>query len=349
MIFGTIKMYSLVNFSLLLLIFHLRYVFPSSNLFDGMKSYGGSRNEKTKTNILQSKVEYLREQGSNCISNKNFKEATKYYSAILQLLAGQSGEESGNLRRRCGLTLAECELKSGNFYNAIMTCSEIIDESPNLDSTLTSDNNDPLFVNKAVSKAYYKRGIALEKANETALALSDYELALSLQPKNKKIQEKVKQYKLHIKLINETTGDIDNIGDYVEYISQQFPKRQLSQTEIKELTFKKSQKPIKTDHKLTISEPNTKFPGMFGGGNPLSGLLGAGGGGLADMAPLISSLTGIDSKIIMTLINIFQTFSNIISKINKFVKMIYSNIQLLLLSFTIVWFSFTLFKNFYQK
>ena len=77
----------------------------------------------------ESNVQLLRSTGHYYLRLKDYKGAAKYYSAILQLYEGIGGSESRDVRRRCCLTLAECEIKMGNFMHAISLCSEVIEEA----------------------------------------------------------------------------------------------------------------------------------------------------------------------------------------------------------------------------
>lgn len=95
------------------------------------KQLNGFRNHPRFPKDLLEKINQLREIGKDALKMKRFDDAIQYYSAILNLLEGISGDEAVDLRRRCGLTLAECELKTGNFYQAVARCSEVIDEASN--------------------------------------------------------------------------------------------------------------------------------------------------------------------------------------------------------------------------
>ena len=65
----------------------------------------------------------LRNAGKKYLISKQYETAAFCYSAALQVMEGIGGYESGELRRKCGLLLAECEIKNCNYYSAIARCS----------------------------------------------------------------------------------------------------------------------------------------------------------------------------------------------------------------------------------
>ena len=75
-------------------------------------------------------AETLRNIGKRYLSTRQYNKAATCYAAVLQVIEGVGGTESGELRRRCCLTLAECEIKTGNLYAAIARCTEVIEECP---------------------------------------------------------------------------------------------------------------------------------------------------------------------------------------------------------------------------
>jgi tetratricopeptide (TPR) repeat protein len=158
------------------------------------------------------KAEVLRSVGKTYLSSKQYSKAALCYSAVLQVVEGVGGVESGEIRQRCSLTLAECEIKLGNLYSAIARCSEVIDECPDLpvldaasiasdttgsdvESTSTSRQQVPTAdmekLTKCLSQARYRRGIALFRLEEPELALLDLQEALRMVPGDERIQERI--------------------------------------------------------------------------------------------------------------------------------------------------------------
>ena len=144
-------------------------------------------------NPLQN-AEILRCVGKTYLSSKQYSKAAICYAAVLQVIEGIGGIESGNIRQRCSITLAECEIKLGNLYGAIARCSEVIDEcpvplleNPSSESrkvtpgtggsgsgsgvSINSAQNE--LIRKVLSQALYRRAIALYRLEEPDLAMID--------------------------------------------------------------------------------------------------------------------------------------------------------------------------------
>ena len=127
-------------------------------------------------NDIDIKSEKLRGKGRISLSRKEYDSASYYYSAALQLIEGIGGEKSAELRRRCCLTLAECDIKLGNHLQAIARCSEVIEEAPDINNNDNNndDNNDKIKYEKlkqALGKAYFRRGLSLQSLEKPQLAL----------------------------------------------------------------------------------------------------------------------------------------------------------------------------------
>jgi len=126
------------------------------------------------------------------------------------LIEGIGGQESEELRRRCCLTLAECELQEGQFYCTIARCSEVIEEAPLDAKSLYTDRlldevksindtvgsttyNQTEIYNKtdklraSLAKAFYRRGISLNRLEKPQLAILDLQKAKEMLPSNNKI------------------------------------------------------------------------------------------------------------------------------------------------------------------
>ena len=141
-------------------------------------------------------VNSLREGGKFFLQSKDYKRASLYYSAIMQIIEGIGGVESLELRRRCALTLAECEIKLGNLQRAVARCSEVIDEATEPENWDDIDPNVAL----SVGKAFYKRGISMKRLNKPHFAWLDFEKCLMYNPNNEKAF-------LEISTLDEDTAD----------------------------------------------------------------------------------------------------------------------------------------------
>ena len=150
-------------------------------------------------------AETLRNIGKRYLSTKQYNKAATCYAAVLQVIEGVGGTESGELRRRCCLTLAECEIKTGNLYAAIARCTEVIDECPeiatvdleidNEDTEATLDEesyiSDDHILRQVLGQAFYRRGVALSRLEEPDLALLDLQEASKQIPNDLKILERL--------------------------------------------------------------------------------------------------------------------------------------------------------------
>lgn len=97
------------------------------------------------------------------LNSKDYKRAAQYYSAVIQTIEGHNGNLYADLRRRCLLTLAECEIRNGNLFHAIARCSEILNECPDPSAALDAVNNlssledhDTDFLQNVMSKAFFR-------------------------------------------------------------------------------------------------------------------------------------------------------------------------------------------------
>jgi len=115
----------------------------NSNSINSNSNSNSNNNKKSISisiydNDIDIKSEKLRGKGRVSLSRKEYESAASFYSAAIQVIEGIGGEKSAELRRRCCLTLAECDLKTGNHLQAIARCSEVIEEAPDINY----DNND---------------------------------------------------------------------------------------------------------------------------------------------------------------------------------------------------------------
>ena len=146
-------------------------------------------------------AEALRDVGKSFLSTKQYSKAALCYAAVLQVIEGVGGAESGELRRRCGLTLAECEIKSGNLYAAIARCSEVIEECPDIVDIEPTDEDqfsreteittEMGKLRQALGQAFYRRGVSLKRLDEPELAMLDLQEALKKIPNDQKILQRI--------------------------------------------------------------------------------------------------------------------------------------------------------------
>lgn len=218
----------------------------------------------------------LKSKGKEYLSAKKFDLAASCYSAILQVTEGTGGKESLEVRRKCGLTLAECEIKLGNLRNAIARCSEVIDDEPNL-VELTLENDDEDEVKVTIGKAFYRRAIAFKRLKMNNLALLDFKSCIAYLPDDIKSHQEI----YHLENSNSTNTTInetvlkEELIDIVEECQLHYPRPEFTETQIK---FLLSGGP----RKVTAVPSDT-------GLNPLSGILG----NMGTMGPLMKSFGGM--------------------------------------------------------
>lgn len=139
-------------------------------------------------------VHSLRNKGLFYLSKRDYNNAARCYAAVLQITEGQAGLETGQLRRRCSLTLAECEIKLGNLDSAIARCSQVLEEMPPLSSgqhVLTSGVGDLEEMRRAYGKAHYRRGVALDRRNLPHLALHELRAAHANIPNDENVMSRI--------------------------------------------------------------------------------------------------------------------------------------------------------------
>ncbi|RYH13266.1 hypothetical protein EON65_36090, partial [archaeon] len=158
------------------------------------------------TSDQRTKVNTLRNKGKSSLSLRRYSEAIKFYSAALQLVEGVPGEECFELRRRCGLTLAECEIRQGSYERAVARCTEVIEESTNyyaeddsnsaVDQIISSTKeavvaSESIDLKKTLCRAHYRRGKSFKKLKLYKLAWTDFKLALKYLPSDEKCKKEL--------------------------------------------------------------------------------------------------------------------------------------------------------------
>ena len=289
-------------------------------------------------------AETLRNIGKRYLSTKQYNKAATCYAAVLQVIEGVGGTESGELRRRCCLTLAECEIKTGNLYAAIARCTEVIDECPeiatvdleidNEDTEATLDEEsyitDDHILRQVLGQAFYRRGVALSRLEEPDLALLDLMEASKQIPNDLKILERLETLESVILNHDRQEQQMSGVPTKIELEEQlqciaedaqaNYQRAYFSRKEINDLL----QKPSSDSKALSqnIFNPmglggESKSNGLgdlFGGGlDPsLGGQGGLGGlGGLGGIANLLGSKNGDAAGMVSNLGMMLRMFSGL--------------------------------------
>ena len=91
--------------------------------------------------VPEEKLRHLRKVGIQVIKRKDYEQALRCYSALVQLYEGLPGQKMAWYRMQCGITLAECHMHLGNTEEAIARFSDVIDEFPIIDTFVHNDEN----------------------------------------------------------------------------------------------------------------------------------------------------------------------------------------------------------------
>ena len=154
------------------------------------------------------RTDILRMKARKFLAKQDYNRAANCYAGILQVNEGSAGFEAGELRRRCCLTLAECEIKVGNLEHAISLCTEVIDEmTVALDACIqsstsaagtndTSDSSEKRQLSEIelkdyLGKAYYRRGVSLARLDHHELAMLDLQEAHLYLPEDELILDRI--------------------------------------------------------------------------------------------------------------------------------------------------------------
>ena len=325
-----------------MLIIFITYVYLSiilSTHFAATIEFSGS----TDLNVKQ-----LREMGKVYLNSKDYKRAAQYYSAVIQTIEGHNGNFYADLRRRCLLTLAECEIRNGNLFHAIARCSEILNECPDPSAALDAVNNlssledhDTDFLQNVMSKAFFRRGISLLKLNKPHLAVVDLNTSLNLKPNDDLI---IKELEIATKksttVMHDDSGVFfngssitkigDELADLVDDCQINYPRTSFSRAQIIALASSsraRNQLSVSSPQKYPIlSEMGSPLQDMFGGMGTDTGKPFPGGGGIMDMfgsgkggslggisniISLLSSMGVLDPTTASRLEGLVNTFSKI--------------------------------------
>ena len=255
-------------------------------------------------------VQSLRERGRLYLAQRDYSNAARCYAALLQVTEGQAGSKTGQLRRRCSLTLAECEIKLGNLNSAIARCSQVLDEMPSLSSLQNGGkegekeeeiNTDE--IRQAYGKAHYRRGVALDRCNLPQLALYELRAAHSNIPTDEAILSRIVAIESNMEeresLSNPTLGIAERSSHVLLNCSGNSSSSQVAEDAVLEERLRDVTEEAQASHPLprftseqiqgilhNSIEATRSLPSPLDGLNPLAALAGQGGGGLGGLGGL---------------------------------------------------------------
>lgn len=281
------------------------------------------------------RIESLRKQGKELLFQKSYAKAYRYYAAVLQLAEGFGDIKHRDIRKRCILTLADCDMKAGRLHEAVARCTDFIEEfSPRLAKENITDNSESFGVdNVSLAKALYRRGVSLVRLGRTDLALFDLRAAVlcdSTDEKTKRVLENV-EVNLGPDKLNEASIDSrdSELWDIVEEGQQSYVSLRLTKVEIDKLL------------QPANSAPGSSRSGLDMGFG-LSDLLGSSGGengmdGLSRILPLVQTLTGIDSKIITEIGDYARMFMDFVKKAQRVMDSLKKHSRTITAGFVLLW------------
>eukprot|EP01036_Dinobryon_divergens_P032668 gene32668-42309_t len=306
--------------------------------------------------------------GKVFLNSKDYKRAAQYYSAIIQTIDEENGNVFSDLRRRCMLTLAECEIRNGNLFHAIARCSEILNECPDPTFSLDAVNNlssadvrDTDFLQNVMSKAFFRRGISLLKLNKPHLAVVDLNTSLNLKPNDSIIiKELAIATKKSTTAMHDGSGSFnvssvarigDELADLVDECQINYPRTSFSRAQIQALASSsrsQSQRSLSNPQQYAPSGPDgDMFGGMgmdtanlFPGGGGLMNMLSGGKGGslgsVSNILSLLSSMGVLDPTtasrlegLVSTLAKIHTTFARVREEMAKYRSIIIASLNIL--------------------
>eukprot|EP01039_Chlorochromonas_danica_P000682 gene682-738_t len=316
------------------------------------------------------KIDRLRDQGKQCLALRQYTEAIQFYSAILQIVEGLPGEDSFELRRRCGLTLAECEIRAGNYHQAVARCSEVIEECVNFADSLPKKTKrkkakkvtmDSIDLDKTLNRAHYRRGLSLKKLNELRIALIDMKKAAEYHPDDKQTLKELAFLKAKVGTMTSAHVEEEEskLQDFVEDCQVQYPRQRYTRKQLEKMfsSMRSSSTSSSPSSSFSLSPSSQSlspfgdfskglegfgdFGSMLGGSPPdlsqmLRGLGGNdGGSGMIEFA--LQNLLGWDAQTVKRVTSIFNLCQSIYKKFNLVYTKVIQYRDIVLLIATVAW------------
>ncbi len=307
------------------------------------------------TEDVHQRITQLKEHGKTLLNQKHYQRAINYYSGMIFLVEGIKGSRATEIRQRCGLTLAECEMKLGRYSRAVARCSEVIEEASSEVDDLSAKKKSPLLVKRSKSLlrslalAHYRRAICLKHLRKLSLAMIDLRLALKYQPDDNNILEEIVD--THFKNVTLEMDEEDvmmaRLYDFVEDCQVSQPRLKMTVSLIDRLC---AENPEIIPQSLTSPSSSSFFPGLgaslTGLGNPTPGLSSIGRAlpDLKSMGNLFEMISGIDGETVSKAIEIVTAVTKVISKVKKTWSFLDQNKIPIIIVGSTAWILFTLLK-----
>ena len=293
-------------------------------VFDVSTSMHISAKRNLLTSQMMKKVTKLNEHGKSSMKLNQYNNALWYYSGIMSSLEGITGFKATQIRRRCGLSLADCEIKRNCFKRAIARCSEVILDITNDfpdDSQLSSKSFSKKSLLRTLALAHYKRAVALKLLELNHFSIIDLRDALKYQPDDSHILEEIVD--IHFKLDKHGNATdavtLDQFQDFIDQCLVNFPKISVTEEKINDF--------CSTDLSRSFPPQGNDLVANFQ--SPL-GLLPFSGG---------------QNSFISELMQIFHAVKSVKRKLQRLWLLFSQNLVLLVGSSSFLWVIFTLLSQ----
>lgn len=271
----------------------------------------------------------LRLEGKRHLRKGNVEEAADCYAAIIQNLEGLGGLAAGDLMRSCGITLAECEVKLGNLFDAIARCTDVINELPEDDTSHSCRST--------LGKLYYRRAVSFRRLDMKHYAYLDM-LKASQYISDDKIEQAIRSLRTDFYNGTYSTNMAheaamrEELQDAVAEASFKFPVREFSVREMMSL----ARMPLRSTFMGGFKVPRTREnPSPFSISNMFPG---ANGNGIGDLGKLSGVLSDVMEPANMR--NYLEMF-NAVSWFGKWVYAVVTTVtknnQIALIVLTFCW------------
>jgi tetratricopeptide (TPR) repeat protein len=287
------------------------------------------------------KITKLNDFGKHCLVKKQYHNAQWYFTAILSLTDGLKGQKGSNIRRKCGLSLAECELKTGRYQRAIARCTDVIVEASNdveesfLQSNLSKIPAAKKSLLRSLALAHFKRAVALKYLEKPQLSMIDLKEALDYQPDDSNILEEIVETHFQNGTFDGPLEPLkDELLDFSEQCQINYPKMILTDAKISGLC----------NHDLSSSPPPSTFQNaQLNPFSMFSQLSGQNNG----LATLLNFIPGLQPDTIKTLLEIASAATKVYRKVHRMYTFVGKHKMKIILSSSLLWILFISISDYF--
>jgi hypothetical protein len=285
-----------------------------------------------KSKIHRDTIQRLRNAGLEKLQKKNYEAASDYYAAILQLVEGVGGDYATDMRRRCGLTLTECELKCHRYDHAVARASEIIAEF----TEIADLDREKHLTSKTLAIAHLRRGLAFKYLQKPKWYQTEILRASKCQPQDDKIKAHIVGLKKKKK--KRLNSCVDSMmEDFIDQCICSCPRELWTQAAIQQLlsTSKSAAQPFLSKK---VSSSHRYF------GTNLMNFMDS-----ESSVRTIAMLTGMSEKSVKTIFSVVKVTSAILNSLRKLSVLIARNKDVVIITLSFGWLLSTLIKQYWAK